>query len=285
MSDSLADDLIAPQRAAPAAPAGAPPALPVVSRYGLPLLFVALATVLAFVVRHLIAAPNLTLVYVLPVIIAATQFGWGPALLSVATGVAAFDFFFTEPYYSFAITKPSDIWAAALLLVIAAIASSVAAESRRRALASAEAAERAQALQALAHVIIECRPEAEILKAAATALNRIFAAPAAVFVQGAGEVEAAATAGDPSFTAADREAARGALSARVATRGETYPYDSARFDFWPVSTPEGCDCVLGVDFTHATRERPASPELFVEVIAAYLAARPPIPRASAPRRP
>ena len=71
-------------------------------------------------------------IFVLPVVIAATALGWGPSLLAVSTSVLAFDFFFTEPFYSFRIASPSDVWAAALLLVIAAIVSTIAAESRRR---------------------------------------------------------------------------------------------------------------------------------------------------------
>ena len=58
----------------------APPSLPLIAQYGLALVFVALATGLAFLVQHLISAPNVTLIYVLPVIISATLFGWGPSL-------------------------------------------------------------------------------------------------------------------------------------------------------------------------------------------------------------
>ncbi|HUN97144.1 MAG TPA: DUF4118 domain-containing protein [Bradyrhizobium sp.] len=97
-------------------------------------MLVALATGLAFLAQRLISAPNVTLIYVLPVIISATLFGWDPSLLTVVVGVVAFDFFFTEPYYSLTITSPSDIWAAVVLFVIASIVTSVAAESRRRAM-------------------------------------------------------------------------------------------------------------------------------------------------------
>ena len=38
-------------------------------------------------------------------------------------GVIAFDFFFTEPYYSLRMTNPSEIWAAVLLFVIMLIVS------------------------------------------------------------------------------------------------------------------------------------------------------------------
>jgi K+-sensing histidine kinase KdpD len=74
--------------------AAAPP-LPLIVQYGLAFVFVALATGLAFLVQPLISAPNVTLIYVLPVIVSATLFGWGPSLLAVAVGVVAFDFFFS----------------------------------------------------------------------------------------------------------------------------------------------------------------------------------------------
>ena len=270
MSNSFEEDPFAPARIRDPRPA-APPSLPLIAQYGLALVFVALATGLAFLVQHLISAPNVTLIYVLPVIISATLFGWGPSLLAVAVEVIAFDFFFTEPYYSLTMTNPSEIWAAVLLFVIASIVTSVAAQSRRRAMEAREA-ERAQALQALAHTVIEGRSQSQILQAAATALHQIFRAPAAILMQCENRFEAVATAGSAQITEADREAARGALSSHENTRGDTYPYVGAYFDFWPISTPAGCNCVLGVDFVHAARERPHSPEQIIEVIAAYVAA-------------
>jgi K+-sensing histidine kinase KdpD len=271
MSDSLEEDPFATAHIRDPRPAE-PPSLPVIAHYGLALVLVALATGLAFLVQQLISAPNVALIYVLPVIISATLFGWGPSLLAVAAGVVAFDFFFTEPYYSLTITSPSDIWAAVLLFVIASIVTYVAAQSRRRAMEAREAAEQAQALQALAHTVIEGRPQSQILQAAATALYRIFRAPAAILMQRENRIDAVATAGGAQITEADREAARGALSSHENARGDTYPNVGAYFDFWPISTPAGCNCVLGVDFEHAARERPASPEQIIEVIAAYVAA-------------
>ncbi|HEV2532874.1 DUF4118 domain-containing protein [Phenylobacterium sp.] len=242
--------------------------------YLLALTLVAMATLLAFVVENLIAAPNLTLIFVLPVIIAATGFGWGPALVAAAGGVLAFDFFFTEPRYSFRIASASDLWAAALLLVIAAIVSTVAAEARRRALETARAAEQAQALQGLAHLVIEARPAGEIVQAAADALTQIFHAPAAIFLERGGRLEAVAKAGGATITGDVAEAAEGALRSHLATRSETYPYDRSPFDLWPVQTPGGRRYVLGVDFTHGERERPATPQRFVDVVSGYLAAAP-----------
>lgn len=246
--------------------------LPRAGQYGAALAMVAVATLLAFVVKNVIAAPNLTLIYVLPVIAAATAFGWGPALAAVVAGVLAFDFFFTEPYFSFTISSPSDIWAAGLLLVIAAIVTTVAAQSRRRTVEALRAQEQAEALQSLAHMVIAQRPRGEVLDAAAAALNRIFRAPAVIYLQERGEIRRAAESGRPEITPIDEEAARGALTALLHTRAETYPYDQAEFEFWPVATPAGRRFVLGVDFTRALADRPEKPERFTESVAAYVAA-------------
>jgi K+-sensing histidine kinase KdpD len=274
MSEPLTgeSDPVAPGARLPSAPSGGARRTPPAAQYAASLLFVAVATVLAFVVEQLIAAPNLTLLFVLPVVIAATSFGWGPALAAAVTGVLAFDFFFTEPLYSFRITSPSDLWATGLLLAIAAIVSGVAAESRRRSVEARQAAGQAQALQALAHVVIEARPRSEILQAAAIALNRIFDAPAVIFMEQGRTFSPVATAGAPGITAAEEEAARGSLASQAPIRAEMYPYDRSKFDIWPVATPAGFRCAVGVDFTRAGRERPAAPERAVEVVVGYLAA-------------
>jgi two-component system sensor histidine kinase KdpD len=247
--------------------------LPLGAQYVVALIFVALAAVLALVVEHLIAAPNLTLIFVLPVVVAATSFGLGPSLAAAAAGVLTFDFFFTEPRYSFRIASASDIWAAALLLVIAAIVSTVAAESRRRAMEAARAVEQAQALERLAHAVIAAQPQGQILQAAARALNQIFQAPAVIFAEQDGRLAPVAEAGGAEITSAVTEAAEGALKSHLAARSETYPYDRSPFDLWPVETPAR-RYVLGVDFTRSGRERPAKPQRFVDVVGGYLAAAP-----------
>jgi two-component system sensor histidine kinase KdpD len=247
------------------------PQLPLAAQYGVSLLFVALATGLAFIVENLISAPNLTLIFVLPVMAAATFFGWGPSLAAVVAGVLAFDFFFTAPYFSFRIASPSDLWAAALLLVIAAAVSTLAAEARSRALQAHRAAEQAQALQALAHVIIQARPQSEIVEAAATAVNRIFRAPSVIFMQKSGAFRAVASAGGARITSSEEDAAKGVLETRLPARAETYPFEQSQFDFWPVVTSKDFSCVIGVDFTRSERERPAAPVRFIEIVGAYLA--------------
>ena len=286
-------DLVAPEDASMGASAPERPEswadssgrLPLVAQYVTALLLVGAATLVDFVVKQLIGTPHLTLIYVVPVVAAATAFGWGPALAAVLASVLAFTYFFTQPYYSFRIDSPSDIWAAGLLMVIAAIVTTLAAESRGRALEARRAAAQAEALQRLAHAVIEARAPAEILQAATTALHQIFRAPAVIFLKDGERLRCVASAGRPDITPADEEAARGALEESLHTRGETYPYDQAEFEFWPVATPTGGPCVVGVDFTRADGGRPAKPEKFVDVVTAYLAIALKAQPGGSPRRP
>ena len=58
---------------------------PVLFGYGAAALAVAFATLAAVLVEQQFPAPNLSLVFVLPVVFAATAFGWGPALAAAPT--------------------------------------------------------------------------------------------------------------------------------------------------------------------------------------------------------
>lgn len=233
-------------------------------------ILVAIATIVGFSIFNFVSAPNIALLYVLPVVTSASLFGWGPSLLAVVLGVVSFDFFFTEPYYSLTMTNPSEIWTAALLLIVAVIVTSVAAEARRRALEASESTQRAEALHALAHTVINFKTHQEVFQAAATTLHQLFRAPVIVLVLREGSDDISITAGGARVTEKDWEAARAALAVNMRTRGESFPYDQTYFDFWPISTPTEDDCVLGVDFRHSPVGRLAMAEQLFEAVAAYV---------------
>ena len=248
-------------------------AAPLAVRYGLPLVMVAITVVFGLGLERLVPPANLALIFVLPVVVAATTFGLGPALVAVAAGVLAFDFFFTQPYYQLTITSPTDLWTAVLLLVIAAIVSAVASQALRRAVAAQRAARQAGALQMLAHQVIEDRPRREVLRAAAAALAQIFEAPAGILHERNGHVVLVASSGGPfTISSADEEAALSAITRQCPTRAGIYPFDESRLDMWPVRMATGETFALGVDFSKAAARRPIEPERFIEVVGACLAA-------------
>lgn len=245
--------------------------LPPWAAYALSLLMVAAATLAAVLVDQVQTVPNLSLIFVLPVVISAVSFGWGPALAAAVAGVLAFNFFLIAPRYSLNVADPANLWALILLLITAAIVSAVAAQSRRRAVEAWTAADQATALQALARSLVAASGGAGSAEASAQALARLFQAPAVVLLQGENALEVTAQAGGGELSAADLEAAGWALAARMPTRGGAYPVEEAAYDFWPVVTPQRQQAVIGVAISLGEAGRPENPERLVEIVCGYLA--------------
>jgi two-component system sensor histidine kinase KdpD len=264
---------LAPLPATYTKPTAAPPRprRPIVG-YLAGIALVALAATVAYGVESLLPSPQLALVFVLPVLVAAITFGWGPALVAAVAAVLTFDFFFTQPFYSLRVDSPSDLWTMSLLLVVAAISSAVAAQSRRRALDAEAAAKRAEALHGLAHQVVDAAPVQTLCDAAGLALSQIFGAPAVVLLEHGDRLDPVSITPGAALSATDTEAARWALTNKIATRGENYPFDTATFDFWPIRRGAGQGIVLGVRLAADRLDRPADPERSIEMVGAYLAA-------------
>lgn len=238
--------------------------------YAAGLALVGAATIIAFVVEHLVPASNISLVFVLPVLVTALSFGWGPSLAAAVAAVVAVDFFFVTPRYTLLVEAPSDLWALGLLLVVGAIASTVAAQSRRRAVEAGLAADRAEALQRLAH-LVAAKPNSDaLLPTAAQALADIFKAPAAVLIEESGRPRVVALAGGAVLSAVDLDAAQWAAENQLPTLGDNFPFTSSQFDFWPVNR-DGRRLVLGVGMARDGEGRPADRKRYVELVAGYLA--------------
>jgi two-component system sensor histidine kinase KdpD len=107
----------------------------------------ALATALAVSVDSQVMIPNLSLIFVVPVIAAAVGFGLGPSLCSAILGALAYNFFLTEPRYTLVVDDTANIWAIGLLFVVGLIVSGVAFTSRRRAVEAALMRRQATVLQ------------------------------------------------------------------------------------------------------------------------------------------
>lgn len=249
--------------AAPFKAAAPRPAHPAVG-YAAALALTATALAAALAADRAVAIPNLSLVFVLPVVVAALSFGWGPALTAAVTGVLAYNFFLIEPRHSLRVNDPANLWALSLLLATAALVSAVAERSRRRRLEAQALAGQAAALQGLARALVAAPDRAAILEASAEALSRLFGAPATVMTEGP---EGLAPAAGAPLGAADVEAARWALAAKRPTKAGAYPAETAAFDFWPVPGRE--PLVVGVALA-APDGRPADPERLVEIVGAYL---------------
>lgn len=92
-----------------------------------------LATVGLVVVNSFVPLNLVPLVYMLPVVVAATQWGVVPGLVAAVTGAAAADFFFYPPLYSFWMQNPQDVVDLLLYLLVAIVTSNLAARLKTEA--------------------------------------------------------------------------------------------------------------------------------------------------------
>jgi two-component system, OmpR family, sensor histidine kinase KdpD len=102
---------------------------------GATLALVWLATVGLVVINYLVPFNLVSLIYMLPVVVAATQWGLGLGIVAAVAGAAAADFFFYQPLYTFWIRDPQDVVDLVLFLLIAAVTSNLAARLKNEAVA------------------------------------------------------------------------------------------------------------------------------------------------------
>lgn len=225
----------------------------------------ALATVVAIAVDSKVHIPNLSLVFVIPVIVAGVSSGIGPSLCSAVLGALAFNFFLTEPRYSLAVDDPSNVWAIALLFVVGIIVSGVAFTSRRRAEEAALLQKQAAILENYSRDIVAAKDEASMASITHRTLNSLFRAPAVVMAVRQGKLVCIKQTAGAEPVGAEFDAARASLAAVTPLRGGVYPHPASRFDFWPVRAVEGEGVVVGLAFD--ADERPSAPDRHVGVVA------------------
>jgi len=86
-----------------------------------------LATISLIVIDYFAPLNLVPLVYMLPVVLAATQWGIVPGLVAAAAGATAADFFFYPPLYSLWLQNTQDVIDLLLYLVVAIVTSNLAA--------------------------------------------------------------------------------------------------------------------------------------------------------------
>lgn len=248
-------------------PPGALPQEPALSSalgYLAALVITGVAALLAFALESAASIPNLSLVFVLPVIIAAILFGFGPSMLAAVAGALAYNFFFTAPRFSLQVEDPANVWAIGLLFVVGGIASGLASLAARRKEALRQRMHQEQAVRRFSQAIAGIAQPGDIARRAAASLDDIFGVPVSVWMPRDGGLEQVAATGSLSAGEGELAAARAALEQDRFTRAGLYPFDASRFDFWPIRGPGRQSLVLGLAFDH--QEYPEHPEVFVEVI-------------------
>jgi K+-sensing histidine kinase KdpD len=239
-----------------------------IARYFAAFLLTAFATVIAVGADMQVAIPNLSLIFVVPVIVSGVSLGLGPSLLSAVLGALSFDFFLAAPRYSLAIDDPANIWAMCLLFVVGLIASTVSFTSQRRAEEAARLKKQFMVLQRYSREVTAATSPEAVASLTSRTLTSLFGVPSVALIVAHEKTIAVRTAGALEPNEAEIETARSSLSTGDVARGGVYPDVASRFDFLPINTRKGASAVLGIAFD--ADNRPSVVEASVAIIARIL---------------
>ena len=107
---------------------------------------VLLASGLAFAADRFFPISSLSVIYMTAVIVVASRRGLGPALATAVLGFLAYNFLFTEPRFTFRVSRRSELLTLGLFLMASLITGNLAARLRARIEAQANIAERTNKL-------------------------------------------------------------------------------------------------------------------------------------------
>ena len=215
--------------------------------YLLALLPLAAGIGVAMLIEHWIHIANIALVFLVPVLLAALWYGLGPAMVTVAGATLAYDFLFTEPYYTFAISDPENVTTMLLFSAAAALTSGLAARARERATVARQEAARSAMLYGFARKLASVAVMDDLLWAAAHQIAAMLKVEAVVLLPEDGRLAlAAAYPPEDRLDDTDLAAAQWAFERNEAAGRGSDTLAAAQRLFLPAHTGRGVVAVIGV---------------------------------------
>ncbi len=195
-----------------------------------------------------IGVQNTDLVFLTAIVVIAVRFGLWPSLLASVVSALCYNFFFTEPYYTFSIADPRNVIAVVFFTIVAIVVSNVAARARTLAVTAMARARTTESLYAFSRKLAGVGTLDDVLWATAYQTALMLKVRVVLLLPENGSI--AVKAGYPpedNLDEADLAAAKWAWDHnRAAGRGaDTLP--GAKRLFLPMRTSRGAIGVVGID--------------------------------------
>jgi two-component system sensor histidine kinase KdpD len=166
----------------PAVPARAQPQTVRWYEYGAVTLIVAASTVLGVLLYPFVHLANIVMVYLIGVVAVATKATRGPCIYASILSVAAFNFFFTTPYYTFVVEDIQFVITFAVMLVVSLIVSGLTFRVRNQAVFAVERERRTETLYRMSRAMASSAGEADVVRAAVRNAAETFGGAVAVLL-------------------------------------------------------------------------------------------------------
>ena len=248
------------------APAAAPSARPIAggdwgptSGYLWTSLMIAVVTALGTALFHILDLGNVALLYLVPVMAAASLFGLRTGLFAGLVSSLAYNFFFLPPTGTLTVNNPENVVSIFVLLGVALLTSQLASRVRAQADVAASSARTNAELASFLRNLTALTDGEDVLRTIATELSRMFEVRVTVLQRtGAGLVQQAAS--DPDITLGALETAGAQWTwdtGNPAGRGSG-TLTASEWLFQPVKTGEHMLAVIG--FGRADGSDPIRPD-------------------------
>jgi two-component system sensor histidine kinase KdpD len=224
-------------------------------RYAWSLALVALTTAISIPIHRVISPANLVMLYLAAVVAAAIYLGRGPAILTSALGVLAFDFFLTEPRLTFTVADTEYIFTFIGLFAVSLVISTLAARSREQAESARRREIQAVALYELSRDLATASELDEILQVVIRHVGETFSREAVILLPAGEALQPQALS--PGFVLDEHSLAVAAWSfkqGQPAGRG-TDTLSAATLRCVPLKTARGVIGILGV--------KPVNPDAYL----------------------
>ena len=139
-------------------------------------------TLLTLPMLALFDLANIVMLFLLCVVLVAVRLGRGPAMLAAVLSVAAFDFFFVAPRFSFAVSDVQYLVTFAVMLGVGMLIGQLTANLRFAASVSASRERRAHALFALTRDLSAALQTVQVVELGEAAVTRSFGGQAQVII-------------------------------------------------------------------------------------------------------
>jgi two-component system, OmpR family, sensor histidine kinase KdpD len=151
-------------------------------RYAWAIASSALCTVVCWVIKAWFDLPNLIMLYLLGAAIVAVRFGRGPAVVSAMLNVAAFDFFFVPPVFTFEVADTQYLVTFAVMLAVALIIGNLTASVRLQARVAGHRERRTASLYSMSRELAGARSAEDLARIAVRHTSEVFDSQVAVLL-------------------------------------------------------------------------------------------------------
>ncbi|WP_242479738.1 DUF4118 domain-containing protein, partial [Lamprobacter modestohalophilus] len=216
--------------------------------YVLLLAVVAAATGMAAAIEPLVPLPSLSLVFMTAVLLVAVRTAMRPALIAAVLSAAAYNFFFTEPRYTFAMSRTHELVTVGFFLIMGLIGGQLAGRLRHQVLALRGTNEQTQRLLSLSRRLAAAVDLATVHREATLAIAEHLHVPVVLLALGDGDKLAQAAASQDELELNDKawSAAQWAFDHRQPSGFQTQTLSAIDWRFLPLAIDQDCFGVLGV---------------------------------------